>query len=1248
MTKSSKSLKSSENNKEGLNQFTTLISGSKNDVDKLLNKLSNNKEFEFIFYSGTNNVLNKEKYIYLLKYIKIISSTNKSYSSEGPHEMLDVSMSLDDGETYRITVHNVGSKDNIKQIYSNLVKKSSNYSVFKMLLYLAKRSKDKKKYSIMKKIRSVDNTIDIDEFNIRAKLTDEIDIFDDVINDSKNIAQVIKRMLNNDKFEFDEIKELNSKVMFRYKERTSLYFHKDPKSYLRMDLTFIKSGKNIKRLNTYVSNHELELELVADKISDNLKTQLYNETEKIIKLTQQSNYIISKSTEDKVIDYYKQLILSNTDTKVTALDARQAVSLEIQHVTETLPDKYAVTDKADGDRCFMIIFEDQVYFISNNMQVKDTGIVISSTLGKKYNGTIMDGEYIYLPKYNRHVFMAFDCLIVGREDIRRREQLMERLAMADKVIADCFVMKGEKGYEFKQVPKMANEFNLNVIADFHKKEIKIFYETLINDIKLSSPHPLIRRKYFASALGAKKWEIFKYSSLFWKSYVEDNSVEFPYLLDGLVYHPLAQIYTTNASDSKFLEYKWKPSSKNSIDFYIEFKKDPVSGKSVPVYDNTNEIKNKNYKICNLYVGKNIRGKEQPVPFDQNGSSGEAYIFLDNGEARDLNGDIISDKTVVEFYYNNDPKLPANYRWVPIRTRHDKTEFVERYKRRYGNYFTVANKVWRSIANPITVSDFDDLAKGDIKFNDKIQELNDRVEHKLIISATKENQYYQKITKLAKRMRSFHNWIKSNVIYTYCHHMYKSNNQQSVLDIGCGRGGDNMKFYYSEVSYYVGLDLDQDNLLSPIDGAISRYNQMRKKKANFPKMYFVQADLRSLLTYEDQMRALSGMTSDNKNLLNKFFTQEGTKKTQFDIINCQFAIHYFLENKQSWSNFKTNINNHLRYGGFLLATTFNGKKVRDILKGKERYTEYYTDETGQKRILFDIIKRFNDDDKPSEGLKIDFHAAWMFKEGTYFSEYIVDKEFIQDQFEMDCELELIDFDLFENQFEIHRDYLTNYIKYQSTPETRKFLETAGSYYEKNELNDGCQKFTNLNCFYVFRKKDSSKSQRGGDFDFSDSSAFNIPDMNNYDDDYSFINSIHNLFRSHKLIPKTIKVGDMCKDLGVDILKDTELGYSDIKNMCEKSIIHHEMENVNSEQSRPVSKTVLNGLNIVTVERDCNSHYDIEYITRKTKPTKTDKYVVLMKEGHLYKPVYDNINKKGIFKRTDDIVNFLLDNGEHITS
>ena len=139
------------------------------------------------------------------------------------------------------------------------------------------------------------------------------------------------------------------------------------------------------------------------------------------------------------------------------------------------------------------------------------------------------------------------------------------------------------------------------------------------------------------------------------------------------------------------------------------------------------------------------------------------------------------------------------------------------------------------------------------------------------------------------MRNFHNWVKSILIYTHVNQMYERNNKQlSVFDIGCGRGLDLMKFYYGKADFYVGIDLDYNGLISPVDGALSRYNQLRKTHPNFPRMFLIHADFGVLLNYEDQVKGLGNMSDITKELMNKFFSKEDSQRTKFDRLNCQLT------------------------------------------------------------------------------------------------------------------------------------------------------------------------------------------------------------------------------------------------------------------------------------------------------------------------------------------------------------------------
>ena len=98
----------------------------------------------------------------------------------------------------------------------------------------------------------------------------------------------------------------------------------------------------------------------------------------------------------------------------------------------------------------------------------------------------------------------------------------------------------------------------------------------------------------------------------------------------------------------------------------------------------------------------------------------------------------------------------------MRTRYDKTESVQRFGKKYGNYSDIAYKVWRSIRNPFTMNDINFLSQDSI-YNKHIDVLRGKIDHSIILSENKENEYYQIRTSLGKPMRNFHNWIWWEVI-----------------------------------------------------------------------------------------------------------------------------------------------------------------------------------------------------------------------------------------------------------------------------------------------------------------------------------------------------------------------------------------------------------------------------------------------------------------------------------------------------
>ena len=1197
------------------------------EIDKiksLFNKITKSSEFEFIFFSKSKKKLTFENYVNLLKFLAKRSQNNK-FEFVTNDMMLDVIYNSNANSTYRCSI-------NGKEAINKYMKQLSNAPIHVIFRNIAKLKNIDKNIHVIKKNKEAVNVVDIDDLYMRVRLSDEIEP------SKSELEELIK--LDNTHM---------SSIIFRFKERSSLYVYKEKNEYIKIDLTLIKSNNNYNKLHTSAPQYELEIELISENPKQNLLNIMFNETELLLKMIQQSNFYITKTSADNVIRAYKNLLsIGNNES---FLYGRQSVSLEIQYV-ESLVNKYAVTDKADGERQLLIIVFNKVYFITKHLEVKDTGIIIKQ---KEYNNTILDGELLFIK--GRHVFLVFDCLFANNIDVRKIVNLGERLKHADNVIEKCFIFGKQKGY--KSMNEKFKNFNLDQQLSYHKKEIKNLFDNLNHDIEIDKRFVLVRRKYFIHSFGVKDWEIFAYSSLMYSTYLSDSSIKCPYIIDGLIYQPNDQAYITNMKESIYKDFKWKPSVKNSIDFYIEFVKDN-NGNILTIYDNSYDdvtdnqdepdieglvIKNKQYKICKLHVGKAIDKDEIPILFREKENLHEAYLMLADGttDVRDIEGNILIDKTVVEFYYDLDSIKRGKFKWIPMRTRYDKTESVIKYKKQYGNYTSTADKVWQSINNPVLMTDFNDLSKGNDPnkniyfYSKKMDSLKKKISHELIVSASRENKYFQVYNTLAKPMKSFHNFIKTTLITTYCGNLYQ-NKQLSILDFGCGKGEDLMRLYYAKIAFCVGIDFNQEALSSQIDGAISRYNKFKKSKANFPKVHFIRGDFTTELNYENQVKSLNGMDGINKTLMEKFFSSDSKKRTLFDVINCQFAIHYAFKDHETFTNLKKNINDYLRNDGYVIVTTFDAQRVIELIGEKDKYTQEYTDENGQVKVLYEIVKKYDIDKKSSiigVGNAIDVHMAWIMQEGVHYTEYLVDEHYIVEQFKKDCDLDLVSTDTFDSQFNIHKNFMTDSILHESSSETKKNLYKFAEYYTDNAINRSCWKWTHLEKFYIFKKNMNEKSQKGGDF----MSQFIIPDMNLYNDEYSFMNSIHHIMKKCKVIPQSITPNDFYKDIGIDFEKDIGVNNEKIRNVAKKIHIYHMDETTNKKEK------IIDGLNIILIERDCNNDPDVTFIQKFKQINDNELVIIIMKDGDLYVPIYENNNsdnvRNGIFNIKNNMIHNLIE-------
>jgi hypothetical protein len=140
----------------------------------------------------------------------------------------------------------------------------------------------------------------------RTKQADEIQRYlnnrgiDNLISHSKTD----KDSLNIKKFK-EEYSGVDDVVLIVVDRATEGY---DDPNVSIIDLTYTKMAETFKRLNVSVPNYELEIEYGTKSTSNKKALQIImKETQTLLKIIQQSNYIITGSMSEKIISYYKNV-----------------------------------------------------------------------------------------------------------------------------------------------------------------------------------------------------------------------------------------------------------------------------------------------------------------------------------------------------------------------------------------------------------------------------------------------------------------------------------------------------------------------------------------------------------------------------------------------------------------------------------------------------------------------------------------------------------------------------------------------------------------------------------------------------------------------------------------------------------------------------------------------------------------------------------------------------------------------------
>jgi len=279
---------------------------------------------------------------------------------------------------------------------------------------------------------------------------------------------------------------------------------------------------------------------------------------------------------------------------------------------------------------------------------------------------------------------------------------------------------------------------------------------------------------------------------------------------------------------------------------------------------------------------------------------------------------------------------------------------------YGNAYHVANSNWYSIHNPITNEMIstgrnipDELADDDI--------------------------YYNKISGVSKTegLRDFHNLFVKNMLISSI-----SKKGNTLIDYAVGMGGDFPKWIAAKLSFVFGIDNSRDNIENRIKGACARYLNYKKKFKTMPSCLFVQGDSSENIrdgtapgtVKEKQItNAVFGEGSKDKEKLGLgVYKQYGKGSDGFNISSCQFALHYFFENKQKLNNFLRNVSECTKVDGYFVGGCYNGNTIFNALRNIKP-EESISIMDGNSKLL-QITKKYNNSEfeanETSLGYKID--------------------------------------------------------------------------------------------------------------------------------------------------------------------------------------------------------------------------------------------------------------------------------------
>lgn len=722
---------------------------------------------------------------------------------------------------------------------------------------------------------------------------------------------------------------------FRHKQRISFT---SPDYAFRVDCTVVAQSTGAAPRLDAPPRFEIEVELV-DRVppANELAAQLSRLLVAVYKNLEASPFVVGAAEKAAVLAEVRALAGA-------APIGPKPATLTWEHLlppTEgriSVLEGYTVTDKADGDRAQLYIARDgRAFLVYGGQDVRFTGMDPVPALA----GTLVDGEHVRrwrvaagadLVAVEQTAFLAFDIYFHAGEPVS-----------AQPLWGPVDAATPQAGSRVARLEALAVALAPASKTAFVQFRAKRFFAGDGADLLAAAGRVL--------------------------------EADPPYETDGIILTPaLLPVGANYESEKPSIRavawrraLKWKPPEKNSIDFLVRFMGPADLGDGVP------------RRTVRLMVGAPERVSADILTVlaavaapkrggDRYGEKEFATVVLPEG-ARCSNGDPVRDGTVIEFAAEVLDGEDGGITWRPLRARRDKTQVLERTGGIGGaaNDIRVAQGVLASVLHPVT----SDMMSGRAPVPEYAAAAADEEGGGAL--------YYARDTERGRLaslpMLEFHNaYVKRGALIAP---LARGAGLRSVLDIGCGKGGDLQKYLGAGFTSVVGLDLAEDNLTNPDDGAYVRLAEARERKhASASHMVvFSQWDCSLPLTREHASHVRNPTLRELNAVIFGFVPQTKVPRALaryyraaqggFDAVSCQFAIHYFFRDAAALDALCSNVATRLRAGGLFVGTALDALEVDALFRRSDTAVV-----KGRKdnKIIWTLTKRYDTlDDDPEQNV-----------------------------------------------------------------------------------------------------------------------------------------------------------------------------------------------------------------------------------------------------------------------------------------